>query len=243
MTEAKKGSPLYYQLRDVIVKQIQDGHWQIGDKIPSEGELCELFKVSRTTVRLTLAELVNEGVLYRIQGSGTFVADHSLQGERPKLLGLLEDFEQKGHTVRSTVLQAGAVPVTNEIVRNLELIWEDSVYHLTRVRLVNNEIIGLQEAYIRNNLLTIDLNKYDFAERSLYKTMKQDAGIVLTEAVEKVKAVLADEQLAQVLNIPVGSPLLYIERVTKTDKGPIEFTKMYFLPDKFQYVNVLKTMD
>jgi len=243
LDRSKKGSPLYYQLKDVIVKQIEDGHWGVGDKIPTEGELCELFKVSRTTVRLTLAELVNEGVLYRIQGSGTFVAEHALQGDRPKLLGLVEDFEKKGNKVSSIVLHAASVPVTNEISRNLELIWEESVFKLKRIRLVNNEIIGLQDAYIRSNLLNIKLEHYDFGQDSLYKTLKQEAGIVLTEAVEKVKAVLADEEIAARLGITAGAPLLYIERVTKTDKGPIEFTKMHFLPDKFQYVNVLKTTD
>ncbi|WP_042161492.1 GntR family transcriptional regulator [Paenibacillus gorillae] len=243
LDRSKKGSPLYYQLKDVILKQIEEGHWIVGDKIPTEGELCELFKVSRTTVRLTLAELVNEGVLYRIQGSGTFVAEHALQGERPKLLGLVEDFEKKGNKVKSTVIQAGVVPVTNETTRNLELIWEKNVYQLKRVRIVNQEIIGLQDAYIRSSLLNVDLNSYDFSNQSLYRTLKNDAGIVLTEAIEKVKAVLADEETAVLLGIKSGSPLLYIERVTKTDKGPIEFTKMYFLPDKFQYVNVLKTTD
>src|SRR5574339_438055 len=107
--------PLYYQLKMHIESQIRSGIWQPGDQVPSESELGEKFRVSRTTVRQALGELVNQGMLTRVQGKGTFVTHPRIRQRLARLTGFTEDFQARRMKPGSRLLRQGTEPATARI--------------------------------------------------------------------------------------------------------------------------------
>ena len=107
--------PLYYQLKQHIEAQIRSGTWQPGDQVPSEAVLGENFHVSRTTVRQALGELVNQGMLTRVQGKGTFVAHPRIRQRLTRLTGFTEDFQTRRMKPASQVLRQGTEPAGSRV--------------------------------------------------------------------------------------------------------------------------------
>lgn len=228
--------PLYIQLKDLIIEQIEKKKWQPGDAIPTEKELQKAHQVSRTTVRQALYELVNEGVLNKIQGKGTFVAQPKLEPIRPDVTGFTQDMAIKGRDIRSIVLETETVQAEEKIARALHQSVGIDLFKLVRLRLLDGVVIGYHEAYINKRLVgAIPLDTYDFANGSLYECLKQE-GLVLGVADETVEAGLAGELYANFLGISANSPVLKLTRVTHLQDGsPLEYVKMVYRADRYKY--------
>src|ERR671914_2399761 len=120
--------PFYYQLKQILVEEIETGHYESGDKLPSEHDLCQAFKVSRTVVRQALNELEMEGLLRRRKGRGTFVMPKKVSESLfQNLTGLYEDVAARGGTLRSEVRQLERVPASGSVATELSLEERDAV--------------------------------------------------------------------------------------------------------------------
>src|SRR5690242_10763453 len=123
MATLAKGGPLprYYQLKEILHAKIRAGQWQPGVLIPSERELCEQYGLSRMTVRQGITELVREGLLYRVQGKGTFVARPRITQQLMVLTGFSQDMIARGCVPGAQVLDQRMVPASQEVAERLRV--------------------------------------------------------------------------------------------------------------------------
>ena len=234
----KNPLPLYVQLKQIIVENVENGYWLPGTAIPTELELQELYELSRTTVRQALGELVSDGTLTRIQGKGTFVAEPKIEPTRPELTGFTEDMKERGFLIRSEVTEFSVQTASEKLQREFNLNPTSEVLHLKRIRFVDDQPLGFQTALLNLSLdpnLYEKLSKYDFTFNSLYDVLAKE-GIYLGEADETVEAGIADGHLAELLEIETGAPVLLLTRLTKLKDGrPFEYSKMVYRADRYKY--------
>ncbi|GGK02305.1 GntR family transcriptional regulator [Lentibacillus kapialis] len=243
MLQVSRKNPLalYIQLKEVIVGKIDSGEWKEGEMIPTELELQEVHNLSRTTVRQTLTDLVHEGVLERVQGKGTFVANKKLEPIRPGLTGFTQDMENKGYNVQSVILTNELVVPSQKIQRILELSDNQKVLKLDRIRLVDEIVVGMHETYLNIDLTpSIKLENYNFERESLYKSLIKE-GVILGNSEETVEANLPNDFYSEILGINFPVPVLEILRTTSLEDGsPYEVSNMIYKSDKYKYTIKLK---
>ncbi|MGG1396475.1 GntR family transcriptional regulator [Bacillus salipaludis] len=218
-----KSIPLYRQLKEKILKQSKDQSPLT--PIPSERELCDLFGVSRPTVRRALEELEQDGEVYRLAGKGTFIADkkytdHELQS----FIGFHEDASQQNKTPTSMVLQQIVTTAPVDVAKVLEIPEDSEVFLLERLRFVDNEPICLVSSYIPLHICP-DLIRTDFSERSLYKFLNLH-NISIHKAKRSIEVKKAPTRESTYLNIDLDSPMVLFQSLGFTENGsPFEFVQ------------------
>lgn len=232
----KKGPlPLYYQIKELLKAKIESGEFQPHERLPSENELEQLFRVSRMTARRALSELENEGYVYREQGRGTFVAEPKLRQSLLRLTGFTEDMLARGLKPGARVLE---VQVLREktVTEKMGIPSDEELVKVQRIRLANDEPMALETSYVRR-VLCPGLEEEDLNDRSLYKTLNERYGIQLGKAHQTLEAKLADEFESQVLGIPVGRPVLHIERLTflEDETTPVEYVRSTYRADRYRF--------
>jgi GntR family transcriptional regulator len=228
--------PYYEQLKRLIVQQIAADGLEPGDLLPSEGELCERYGVSRTVVRQAVGDLVTEGLLQRMRGKGTFVG-------RPKLreqfiestVGFFEDLTARGETVESVVLSLELVPATAKVAKALDIDAGSQCIELSRVRSVNGEVVALANSYINSSdaRLLKDLRSVDLTSLSLYRFLEEHWNMRIESGHRSLEATTAKGVVARVLELRVGSPVLYIESVGRDSRSvPVEHFQAWHRADR-----------
>ncbi len=224
MLSTDKGSiSLYMQIKDLLVTKIGNGDWLPGSIIPSEVNLAQEFGVSQGTVRKAITELVENNVLTRKQGRGTFVSTHDSQRS---LFYFFHITDNRGHKVlpESRVLRCRHKQATRKEAAKLNLAVGTRVIRIERVRNFSAKPTMIE---------TITLPADSFADlgsngnlklpNTLYELYEKQYGITIHSAEEQLRAVAASKHDAAMLNLDVGTPLLEIERVALTlDKKPVE---------------------
>lgn len=238
--DRKNPLPLYIQLKDLIIEKVDSEEWKRGEVIPTELELQENLKLSRTTVRQALTELVFEGILERQQGKGTFVAEEKLNPMRPDLTGFTKDMKAQGHDVKSIIINEEMV-INRNANRNLNIPSDEKVLKLERIRLVDGIPIGHHDTYLNVSATpNLRLNKFDFTNESLYSSLEQD-GIIFGDSNETVEAALPNESYAKILKIDPLMPVLKLKRIARLEDGtPYEYSNMVYRADKYKYTTKLR---
>ncbi len=229
----QQGISLYYQVAEVLRERILSGEWRPGDQIPTEDELCQLFQVSRTTVRYALSTLVSEGLIFRKQGHGTYVAEPTLEQGSPQLLGFTEEMTQRGELPDSQVLDIRKLPANEKVASKLHLQEKEPVIMIKRLRLANGEPIGIQTAYIPFNLCPGLLN--DNLSGSLYALLESRYKIYLHSAKDTYYVGMLKGEEAKLLEVPPGSAAFVVERITVTSDGtPVEYVRSFMRGDRYK---------
>jgi len=224
----KQHNPLYAMLKEKLLLQIQSEEYKVGDRLPTESELCDQYQVSRTTVRYALQELEREGILERIQGSGTFVKRKELQLLATRSFS--EDISAQGKKPSNKVLEAVVVPADSPLAGVLGIPLESPVTKLVRLRFADNEPLIYETSYIPWSLAPGLALNHD--EGSLFSLIQSRYQLQIHRSVEKLKPVLADKQVAKLLNIPEGSPCFEVQTITYlTDNTPLEYNYGIFRGD------------
>jgi GntR family transcriptional regulator len=232
--------PLYHQLYEILRDNILRGEWQPGDIIPPESELTEHYQVSRTTVRQVLDMLVNEGLIYRQQGRGTFVAHPTLEQALVRIVNFTEDMRQRGVRPGTKVLSSGLIPAPQYIAEKLEIEPGEELVRLERLRLADDEPMGVEESHLVHRYCPGVL-QYDYASNSLRELLDRHYGIRWLRARQAIRAILAPPNLTRLLAIPPPSALLYIERVSYSQQNiPVEFLRIYYRADRYSLYNELQ---
>lgn len=228
---------LVIQEEEVVTQNLDDKAWLPGYPIPSEKELQDLYGVSRMTVRQAVNELVNEGLVVKKQGKGTFVSFPKLSHNLPNLTSFTEDIRLKGLKPQARILNIdrGIYP---KIAQKMEVDGDTSFLNINRLRLINDEEVGIHDSYI--NYLVIEgtplasTETFDYTG-SIYEAL-ENSGIIRTYAIETLEGGIADKGIAGMLGIKEGFPLLILERITYTgDNLPLEYVKMHYRADKYKY--------
>jgi GntR family transcriptional regulator len=208
----------------MLQDHIQSGHWQPGDQLPGEPELCRMFKVSRTVIRQALKDLDIKGLVYREKGKGTFVSEPKISESLiQKLTGFYQDMVDQGYTPVTQVLKQVAVPATHKIANYLQIEAGTSVVEIERLRLIQETPIQLVTTYIPYSTCPA-LLKEDLTNQSLYEFLEEQCGMMIVRGRRSIEAVAANEYEAQLLNVDRGSPLILLDSVSYLSDGtPIEY--------------------
>lgn len=226
--------PFYHQLKEAIKEGIRSGVYRPDAPLPGERQLVEEFRVSRTTVRQALNELVSEGLLCRHHGKGTFVRPHRIQKTLGHLRGFAEELNENGRRVEVQVLSADAKPASPEVRGRLNLRDERQVYEIRRLVTVEGLPVFLDVSFIPSTIGKL-ISREELSRRPIYNIL-ESLGFAITEGEESVQAALAGEQESKLLAIEVGSPVLQVKRVTLTSNlAPIEYTEVTYRADRYEY--------
>ncbi|MCO7176265.1 GntR family transcriptional regulator [Sporolactobacillus kofuensis] len=239
MFDRQSPVPMYYQIEQYIEQLIENKNLQAGDQIPSERELTDHFHVSRMTVRQAIMELVNAGILVRIKGKGTFVANHyKIEKNLLGLDGFSEDMIRRGMTPGSQILDFSRTLPSSNVSKHLGLKTSEEVFEIKRVRLANDEPIGIEISYLPVRVFPELTEKK--ADPSLYQYIEKECGLKIHHAEQSLEASLVTNEEAEILKIPNGSPLLLIERCSFLESGqPIEQTLSLFRADRYKFTITL----
>lgn len=233
-------SPLYRQIKDFLIRSLEEGEWGPGDAIPSEGELATRFNVSQGTVRKAIDELAAENMLVRRQGKGTFVATHSDPRSFYRFLRLVPDDGKAAHGVSDPfsceVIAAGA-----DVAAALGLAVGDKVVFVKRVLRFRGEPVVFDQIYLVAELFDgLTLEALQGGERSLYSLFESDYGVRMIQAEEHLRAVAADVESAGLLGVKPGDPLLLVERTAYTyGNKPVEWRLGLYCTRSHYYRNDL----
>jgi GntR family transcriptional regulator len=235
MRQIDRGSklPLYHQLYQILRGDIVRGEWQPGDMIPPESELIERYQLSRTTVRQVLDMLSNEGLIYRQQGRGTFVAHPTVEQALVRIISFTEDMRQRGVRPGTEVLSSGLIPAPQDIAEKLEIEPGEELARLERLRLADGEPMSIEESHLVHRYCPGVLEG-NYASNPLREALERDYGIRWTHAKQTIRAISASRNLARLLSVPPHSALLYIERVSYSQQNtPVEFLRIYYRGDRY----------
>jgi GntR family transcriptional regulator len=236
-------SPLYQQIKTLILRSLQAGEWKPGDMIPSEFDLAARFRVSQGTVRKAIDELATDNLLVRRQGKGTFVATHAEQHIQYRFLRLLPDtgsLEDQGPAERR-IVECRRLRAPAEVARQLALRTGDAVLQVKRVLAFAGTPAIVEELWLPGGPfkgLTIEALSED--KGPMYALFETQFGVRMVRAVEKIKAVSADEDTATLLGVAPGHPLLSVERLAYTyNDEPMELRRGFYRTDARHYRNEL----
>jgi GntR family transcriptional regulator len=229
-------SPLYKQIKELVLDGLRGGEWRPGDAIPSEIELAARFRVSQGTVRKAIDELAADNLLVRRQGKGTFVASHGEPQVRFRFLRLTPD---SGGAVAAErkLLDFRRARASAELARLLELRSGDSMIVLTRLLLFSGDPVVLEEVWLPAGLFR-GLTAAAITEHkgALYNLFETQYGTRMVRAEEKLKARPADADTAKQLAVEPGHALLEVERLSYTyGDRPVEWRRGLYKTDRHFY--------
>ncbi len=233
-------SPLYQQIKVLIMQSLQTGEWKPGELIPSEVELAYRYKVSQGTVRKAIDELSAENLVVRRQGKGTFVATHHEARVQFRFLRLMPDAGE-AHQPENQIVEVRRMRGPAEVARVLDIKAGDSVVFIRRLQYFDAVPTIMEEIWLPGAIFK-GLTAERLAEYKgpMYGLFETEFGTQMIRASEKLKAVSADELAVELLKVQAGTPLLSVERVAYTyGDRPVELRRALYVTTDHHYHNEL----
>jgi GntR family transcriptional regulator len=267
MQTAPSFSPLYQQIKTLILQSLQAGEWRPAEAIPSEMELATRFGVSQGTVRKAIDELSSENLLIRRQGKGTFVATHTARQVQTRFLRLVPDtplaqskvsssnanassdtYSSNGKSilVDRTITACSRQRATADIARALNIKTGDAVVYIQRVLAYPSEGRSvptiLEDIWLASTPFKgLNLERLAQSNAPMYAMFEAEFGVNLVRATEKIRAVNPTAQEAVLLQVDPAAPLLRVERIAYTyNDTPIEVRTGLYRTDSRHYQNELQ---
>ena len=236
-------SPLYQQIKSLILQSLHAGEWKPGEPIPSEIELASRFRVSQGTVRKAIDELAAENLLVRRQGKGTFVATHAEQHVQYRFLKLVPDsgdVDSEGPAER-TIVECRRQRAAADVARALALRTGDAVLQVRRVLSYRGTPTILEDLWLPGSPFKgLTAERLDEWHGPMYALFETEFGVRMVRAEDRIRAVLPDESQAALLGITTATPLLSVERIAHTyHDTPMELRRGLYRTDTHHYRNEL----
>jgi GntR family transcriptional regulator len=211
--------PKYYRLKHALREQIAE--MKANEALPSEADLCQRFEISRTTVRKALSDLVQEGLIYTMQGKGTFVAPRKLTSAWVQQTGgLFADMSERGISVAMQVLELAVITAEENIQKALKVGEGEQVYKLRRLRFVDDQPFDVVTNYLPCRLFP-GLENEDFNQRSLYSVLREKYNVRFERGLRTVEAGACPAEDARLLQIRARSPILIMHSTMYDEKGQV----------------------
>jgi GntR family transcriptional regulator len=237
--DRRSGIPLYHQIQQRLLAQIESGEFKSGSLLPSIQQIAARMGVSQMTVRQAVRALCEMGVIYSRQGKGTFISGIKLERDFRQVLSFTEEALARGATPSSKVLLFRIQTPAKPVRVALSLNEEDTVFCLRRVRYADGVPLGIESSCLPVKLCPKLMEKFD-PSGSLYAELAEQHGIqffVTDEIVEVGKASAAD---ARLLRIPANSPVFQFTRLSYLENGtPAEHVRSIYRGDRYKVVNRL----
>jgi len=233
-------SPLYQQIKGLILQGLDRGEWKPGEAIPSELDLAARFQVSQGTVRKAIDELAADNLLIRRQGKGTFVATHSEPRVRYRFLRLTPD-DGRPAAPGNRMLDCRRLRASADVAAALDMRPGDAVVNLRRVLTFDDTPTIFDDIWLPGNIFKGLTHESLLRSRGpVYAFFESEFGVSMVRAEEKLRAVLADQALSGHLHVALGSPLLQVERVSYTyGDRPMELRRGHYVTERYHYRNSL----
>jgi GntR family transcriptional regulator len=233
----KEGIPLHKQISDWLKQEIESGALEKDEKLPSENELSEKFDVSRVTVRRALQTLENDQLIYRCQGLGSFVTDQRTYKSFSFLHDFTEELEGSGLEPSSQLIsfEQESIEGRNDILTYLGIENKKVAVKIERIRLGDDEPIAYDITWMPMFYGQL-IEDYDLEENTIFNILEDEYDIPIQRGCYRIEAAIADEMLADHLNVNPNDPLLQINRISYTIKNkPVYFQKRYYRSDKMVF--------
>lgn len=237
--DRRRPEPLWHQLVLALRERIDEHVWGPGTQIPPEDQLCDLYAVSRVTVRHAIRVLEEQGLLRREHGRGTFVRQPLLVAGARGLTSFSDEMSQQGAKPGSRVLDCEVVPASEPVAAALQLAAGEPVTCLRRLRLSDSDPMGVQTSYVPVSRAP-QLAEQMADDGSLYAVLRRQ-GIAPLEATELYRVGAASAEDAALLAVAPGSPVFIVERTTVDAVGPFELTVSTMRGDRYEIRSTLRS--
>ncbi|WNC17555.1 GntR family transcriptional regulator [Brevibacillus brevis] len=210
--------PLYLQLKEIIKEDINRGVYKVGQQLPPEGELCEMYGVSRITTRRAITELVEAGILQRQQGKGTFVTAMKLQRELIAVNGFSEFLTQTGKSPQPQIVSTTIMDAEEAIATPLQIPPGTAILQLKRLHYVNDVPLVWETVYYPLTRFP-DLEKHIAESISTYQVLKKYYDVEPAYNLKTLNVIMATQDEAKLLRCSIGTPLYQIDKVAYDEDG------------------------
>jgi len=235
--ELKDGIPLHKQISDWLKQQIEEGTLEADEKLPSENELSKKFDVSRVTVRRALQTLENDQLIYRCQGLGSFVTDQRTHQSFSILNDFTEELAGSGLEPSSKLLYFGqeSIEERKDLLSYLGIESKKVAVKIERIRMGDGEPIAYDITWMPVFYGQL-IEGYDLEQTTIFQILEEEFEIPIEKGCYRIEATVADENLAEHLQVDPQTPLLQINRISYTigDK-PVYFQKRFYRNDKMVF--------
>jgi GntR family histidine utilization transcriptional repressor len=223
--------PLYLQVKRHILDNIGSGKWGTSSRVPSENDIVKSFGVSRMTANRALRELRDEGVLVRVAGVGSFVADQHAHAHPLEIRGIADEIRRRGHAHRAEVVRLERLRAVGELAADFGVAPRSELYYSVIVHYENDQPIQLEDRYVRPALAPDYLN-VDFTQTTPYDYLIEAAP--LQEAEHVLRAVMPDERTRSLLAMTRDEPCLLIIRRTWTAGQTASVARLYYPGSRYE---------
>ena len=228
--------PRYQRLADQLRHKVLEGDWRPGDRVPSENELSEEFSIAPGTARQALAQLVNEGILERFHGKGTFVRSPSFDRSLFRFFRFQSD-AQEIVIPESRILSIGRSHAPDHVARHLNIARNADAIAISRLRLLDAQPVLIEEIWLPASIFEplLELDPDDMGPL-LYPIYDVKCGALIAQAEEVLTVEAASAETAGILRLDAGAPIIVIDRLAKAfDDAPLEWRRSRGRADQFRY--------
>ena len=215
---------------------VEVNHLKANIKIPSEKDLCEMWGISRSTLRQAVDFLIEVGVLYRIKDKGIYVSPKKYERNMAGVDAMVKDLISQGNKVSKKIISMNEIVATKQISKKMSIKLGTKVFEIVRYRVINDIPCTIETAYINAEKYPDFLNHYN-EKASMDKLFGNYYDTVQTSGVEHINVTYASEEEAKVLKISNGTPLFFASGISLDQSGDIVmYYKQLIRPDKFNFV-------
>lgn len=237
--------PVFRQIEQTLKSWIINKEFNPGEKIPSEHELAHKFNVNRLTIRHAISHLIQEGFLISKRGEGTFVTKNKdlINSFSLEFIGFMDDLYYQVSKSKTKSVRLSKITASKLIKEKLELNSDDEeVVEIKRLRFIEDRLFSFTINYLPLEIGN-NITENDLYEKPLLQILEEDFSIQFTEALQTIEAIFANQEVAEQLKVPPGSPILLTERIMYTKKNkPVEIVQSFSRGDLFRYIVRFKSV-
>lgn len=226
--------PVYIKIHDQIKKEIEEGKWQVGDRLPSERELSETFDVSRMTLRQAIQTLADEGILERKIGSGTYVARKKVQETMLGTTSFSNIIRSQGRVPSSETISYFVTKPSSSEMEKLKVDKNTDILKMERIRFADDIPICFEVASIPYHFIS----GFDKSEitTSFYKVIADQGHRIIGKSSQTISALVASEKIAHYLDIRKGDAILRLRQISYfADGTPFEYVRSQYAGERFEF--------
>lgn len=232
----ESNKPLYLQVEADIRNSILQKKYRSGQKLPTENELSEQYKVSKITIRKAMSNLAKDGLVQKVQGKGTFISY-----KKDKLLlnrsrGFQDSLNDYGHSSKHKILNISLLTADDDIASKLQIAKGTSMFFLERLIWEDVSPIAIDSIYLPEKDFP-DFMKYIAEDKSFYQTLQENYGIAPAKSVLEINGIIATKELSELLQCNMGDPLFHIEKIGyQINEQPIHYSITTVRCDRVSYI-------